>query len=51
MPTAGPPTAATIGFSRVGSSSKNRQLGDFMPGVRLRKSEMSLPAVKQSIAP
>src|SRR5712671_1709534 len=51
MPTAGPPTAATTGFSIVGRSSKKRQLGDFMPGVRLRKSARSLPAVKQSLLP
>src|SRR2546428_4713939 len=51
MPIAGPPTAATIGFCRLGSTSKKRQLGDFAPGGRLRKSDRSLPAVKQSFAP
>src|SRR5712692_5741857 len=51
MPTAGPPTAATIGFCSAGRTSKTRQLGDFVPGGRLRKSERSLPAVKQSRLP
>src|SRR5439155_4055122 len=51
MPTAGPPTAATTGFASTGSSSKKRQLGDFAPIGRLRKSCRSLPAVKQSLAP
>src|SRR4051812_33939777 len=51
MPTAGPPTAATIGFDSDGRTSKKRQLGDFAPGGRCRKSERSLPAVKQSAAP
>src|SRR5438128_3120519 len=51
MPIAGPPTAATIGFCSAGSTSKKRQLGDLAPGGRLRKSERSLPAVKQSLAP
>src|SRR5437762_665179 len=51
MPTAGPPTAATIGLESAGSTSKKRQLGDWAPGGRLRKSDRSLPAVKQSLAP
>src|SRR2546425_743039 len=51
MPIAGPPTAATIGFCRLGSTSKKRQLGDCAPGGRFRKSERSLPAVKQSRLP
>src|SRR6266850_1720320 len=51
MPTAGPPTAATIGFCSAGRISKKRQLGDFAPIGRLRKSCRSLPAVKQSLAP
>src|SRR5437868_1897942 len=51
MPTAGPPTAATTGFSITGRSSKKRQLGDLAPIGRLRKSCRSLPAVKQSFAP
>src|SRR5882672_6547360 len=51
MPIAGPPTAATMGFESAGSTSKKRQLGDFVPGGRLRKSDRSLPAVKQSRLP
>src|SRR5260221_872466 len=51
MPIAGPPTAATIGFCSVGKVSKKRQLGDFVPGGRFRKSDRSLPAVKQSLLP
>src|SRR5258707_6592745 len=49
MPIAGPPTAATIGFCSVGKVSKKRQLGDFVPGGGFRKSDRSLPAVKQSL--
>src|SRR4051812_33195816 len=51
MPTAGPPTAATIGLESAGSVWKKRQLGDLPPGGRFRKSETSLPEVKQSLAP
>src|SRR5438067_9704067 len=51
MPIAGPPTAATIGFCSAGRVSKKLQLGDLAPGGRLRKSERSLPAVKQSRLP
>src|SRR5258708_20255280 len=51
MPIAGPPTAATIGFCSVGKVSKKRQLGDFVPGGRFKKSDRSLPAVKQSLLP
>src|SRR6266850_418787 len=51
MPTAGPPTAATTGFSSAGSTSNTRKAGDCTPGSRFRKFEMSLPAVKQSLLP
>src|SRR5438874_3527916 len=51
MPIAGPPTAATIGFCSAGRVSKKLQLGDLAPGGRLRKSDRSLPAVKQSRLP
>src|SRR5437764_1430284 len=51
MPTAGPPTAATTGLSSAGSTSKMRKAGDFTPGSRCRKFEISLPAVKQYLLP
>src|SRR5689334_10311598 len=52
MPIAGPPTAATTGLARFGSTSKRRQVGEPGPeGGRSRKSARSLPAQKQSLLP
>src|SRR5918992_3064302 len=52
MPTAGPPTAATIGLLTFGRTSKSCQVGESSPpGGRLRKSLTSLPAVKHSAVP
>src|ERR687895_665115 len=52
MPTAGPPTAATIGLLTFGRTSKSCQVGEpSPPGGRLRKSLTSLPAVKHSAVP
>src|SRR5947207_9169182 len=49
--TAGPPTAATIGFARLGSTLNSSTTGGSAPAGRLRKSPTSLPAVKHSCEP
>src|SRR5918912_1373785 len=51
MPTAGPATAATIGFFITGNVRKSAAAGDSVPGVRLRKSATSLPELKHSRVP
>src|SRR5918992_1606250 len=52
MPTAGPPTAATMGLLTFGRTLKSCHVGDpSPPGGRLRKSLTSLPAVKHSAVP
>src|SRR6185436_6855777 len=52
IPTAGPPTAATIGLRISCIATKNRADGEpSTSGGRLRKSATSLPAQKQSGAP
>src|SRR2546422_8028743 len=51
IPTAGPPTAATIGFARLGSTLNSSTTGGSAPAGRLRKSPTSLPAVKHSCEP
>src|SRR5574341_927078 len=52
MPTAGPPTAATIGLLTFGKTLKSCQVGEpSPPNGPLRKSLTSFPAVKQSAEP
>src|SRR6185295_9160209 len=52
IPTAGPPTAATIGLRISCIATKKRAEGEpSTSGGRLRKSPTSLPAQKQSGAP
>src|SRR6185436_12272916 len=52
IPTAGPPTAATIGLRSSCMATKKRADGEpSTSGGRLRKSPTSLPAQKQSGAP
>src|SRR6185295_9336527 len=52
IPTAGPPTAATIGLRSSSMATKKRAEGEpSTRGGRFRKSPTSLPAQKQSGAP
>ncbi|MNN81577.1 hypothetical protein D3C81_1984160 [compost metagenome] len=52
IPTAGPQTAASKGLGNVASTRRKRNTGaSVVTGGRLRKSPMSLPALKMATSP